>query len=924
MQFLFFIHIDHNIFIKYFTINRFRLIQILFLPVTVLAQTEFPIKLKFDDLCNTYTCIAEDFQPELILDHIQNAPIKDSTFLACCYHQVAAFYFNDGNDNLAIFYNLKAEKLRKEFDDGLLWKTYLNLGKSYNYLRKSKTAIAYLTKAKNDLSQSKNKFDEIKILNELGEGYLEIGEFEKAIQSVNNAIAINKSDTNVEQLAISHNLLAAIYLRIKDSGNIHLAIAHSDTAYNLGVKNEDFEIILNEINNKANAYNVIGRYKDAQKLFDNALYNLNGKENSFDFIKATLLNNFATVLAEQENYALAIRKLFESLVLFEQYFEEDFHYYYAGNYENLGDCFVGLGNNYESLKNYQKALINLTDNFKDENIFKNPNFTDGLYVYSNLDIIRVLHLKANVAFKYYTECQDKSYLDLAQYTYQCLLDFHNQLQKEIPTENSKLFQADQVLPYLENALKVSYEQSMLDTENDFNATFQFIEKNKSTILLEAINESNALKYAGIPDNLIENEKELKLFIIEYKTQLNSAQQDSLQSQIKEFEHLITEKERDLQALNKNSKFRKYYEMKYEQNNVNLSHVQNQLDSTTALLEYFVGDSMIYVLTIQKEQVNFHQIKKPVNWEKDVGDFLDNIIYKQHDRKYTRQAHSFYQLLVEEPMACLNTDIKYIQIIPDAEINKIPFGALLSEVYDIPKDSTVNFSDLYYLADTFTISYAYSSKLFLEAIKEKDQLNSIGEYVVFLAEDSAKINQYCDQHISNISTSSNSKFYMIEDCNKENFKAFANKYSIINLTMHGCGKKGALTFNDGDLTDAEIYNLDLSNNQLIYLTACETNVGILQKGEGVMSLSRAFTYAGCPALVSTLWSVHPESTCVITELFFENLKNGKPIDEALREAQKVYIDNYVKSTDKIDKNISAHPFYWAGIIPIGKMDAIEFW
>jgi len=277
----------------------------------------------------------------------------------------------------------------------------------------------------------------------------------------------------------------------------------------------------------------------------------------------------------------------------------------------------------------------------------------------------------------------------------------------------------------------------------------------------------------------------------------------------------------------------------------------------------------------------------------------------------------YQLILEKPLACLNDDVKHLQIIPDAELNQIPFAALLME----PKQSgSVDYAKLNYLVNEFFVSYTYSAKLLLEAQKEKKKV-APNKYVAFLAEDSVKINQHCDQHISIISSGLGGDIYMQNDCTVGNFEAQANQYRIINLIMHGCGELGTLSFNDKDLTDAEIYNIDLSNTQLVNLTACETSVGTLKKGEGVISLSRAFTYAGTPSLVATLWSVSTITTCKITELFFDQIKNGKAVDVALWEAQNEYLNNCLNNPDKTVKNLSAHPNYWAGIIPIGNMEPV---
>ena len=114
-------------------------------------------------------------------------------------------------------------------------------------------------------------------------------------------------------------------------------------------------------------------------------------------------------------------------------------------------------------------------------------------------------------------------------------------------------------------------------------------------------------------------------------------------------------------------------------------------------------------------------------------------------------------------------------------------------------------------------------------------------------------------------------------------------------------------NDGFLHAYEIYNLPLQA-RLAVLSACETGVGELVKGEGVMSLARAFHYAGCPSVVTSLWKVDDEATAQLMQYFYENLANGKTKSTALREAKLSYLKNAPES--------KKHPLYWAGFVLIG--------
>lgn len=66
------------------------------------------------------------------------------------------------------------------------------------------------------------------------------------------------------------------------------------------------------------------------------------------------------------------------------------------------------------------------------------------------------------------------------------------------------------------------------------------------------------------------------------------------------------------------------------------------------------------------------------------------------------------------------------------------------------------------------------------------------------------------------------------------------------------------------------HLDIKK-QLVVFSACETGSGKLQKGEGIISLARAFMYAGCPSVITTLWNAHDEATAFLSRKLYEYLK-----------------------------------------------------
>jgi len=103
--------------------------------------------------------------------------------------------------------------------------------------------------------------------------------------------------------------------------------------------------------------------------------------------------------------------------------------------------------------------------------------------------------------------------------------------------------------------------------------------------------------------------------------------------------------------------------------------------------------------------------------------------------------------------------------------------------------------------------------------------------------------------------------------------------------------------------------------LSILNACNTGTGELQKGEGVMSLSRAFTYAGCPSLVMSLWQIPEAATAEIIQSFISNLQKGATKDVALQQAKLAYLES---QPERI-----ASPAYWAGMVATGNLAALDF-
>jgi CHAT domain-containing protein len=103
--------------------------------------------------------------------------------------------------------------------------------------------------------------------------------------------------------------------------------------------------------------------------------------------------------------------------------------------------------------------------------------------------------------------------------------------------------------------------------------------------------------------------------------------------------------------------------------------------------------------------------------------------------------------------------------------------------------------------------------------------------------------------------------------------------------------------DGILTALEISNLDLSQTDLVILSACETGLGDIDGSEGVYGLQRAFKKAGVKTIIMTLWEVPDKETSEFMTKFYNTWLGGETVREAFRKTQRKMAAKYQDSPDK---------------------------
>ncbi|MEX2232997.1 MAG: CHAT domain-containing protein [Cyclobacteriaceae bacterium] len=129
-----------------------------------------------------------------------------------------------------------------------------------------------------------------------------------------------------------------------------------------------------------------------------------------------------------------------------------------------------------------------------------------------------------------------------------------------------------------------------------------------------------------------------------------------------------------------------------------------------------------------------------------------------------------------------------------------------------------------------------------------------------------------------------------------------------IVLTGANKSlstGSTSFNnDGIVTAFEVMNLDLTNTQLVVLSACETGLGKIENGEGVFGLQRSFMQAGARNVLISLWKVDDEATRDLMINFYQYLALGNSLHDSLKKAQAE------------QAKLVPNPSLWGGFVLVG--------
>jgi CHAT domain-containing protein len=163
-------------------------------------------------------------------------------------------------------------------------------------------------------------------------------------------------------------------------------------------------------------------------------------------------------------------------------------------------------------------------------------------------------------------------------------------------------------------------------------------------------------------------------------------------------------------------------------------------------------------------------------------------------------------------------------------------------------------------------------------------------------------------------------YFEEDANTTHFFSHAKNARLIHLACHGEFRSdnplfSGLMLEGGTLTTLDVFNMRLQAS-LVTLSACLTGRSVIEPGDELFGLMRAFLSAGATSLLLTHWPVSDESTALLMRTFYEQLKGGQSKASALQAIQC----QFLKGGNQNGKDFR-HPYFWAPFFLIGKNDKL---
>ncbi|MEO0339968.1 MAG: CHAT domain-containing tetratricopeptide repeat protein, partial [Bacteroidota bacterium] len=829
-----------------------------------------------------------------------------------------------GNVGMAHFYLNQFEQAEQKYLEGL---NYLDAaeGRDKEYLARMEGRLGFLYQRKGNLSEAIHQFESsvahfqsvtpdhpfiANILFGLSNTYREKGDYEKAL-------------LRAEQARL-------MFVRVIGEGTEEEASAFAAKSYALWALDRLAEAKAAQAQ-VAKIYDDLYPFLTADKLIN----------------RAEQLELQAEITKDQRERITGLQDILQKLQQLEEPVEEEI----AGYTLDLGICYLEdkqLGRAEERLKEalaLQQALYG-------------PNSGQLVRVNSKLGDLYAALGNANLAMEYYdkalqaagldstnkvntlaapilaaaamrkkadlNQSQGKQGFEQAIQYYKQAGDLLQQIQTNAQGQHSKVGIQKEMIPVLEGQLAILFAQYSGKVDPMLlSQAFQVMERGQSFVLLQTIQQGRVEQFGEVPSEVINLENKLKSNIAFYEKELFLLQQkgNTGLDQAAAWTQILVglNAQADSLKLIIENQYPSYFKLKYETTLVQLKDIQKWLDADQTLIDYFVGEKHIYALEIENDQVQFLQL--PLDYELGEGVAeLRKGLSEKGSSAWQEPAHQLYESLLA-PLGPLR---KKLMFIPHGVLSYVPFEVLLQR----PMNQEASMKNRSYLLKDHSISYNHSGSLWWQMQEARASGKGLVAFAPSFGQSGDMIASRRDylgplvfnqQEVEDINALYKGKAFLGADASLALFLEQAVSGNVLHLSTHAkLDDKQAdysylAFYGIGDTAQAaklfisDIYQMNLPM-EMVVLSACETGIGPLRAGEGPMSMSRGFAYAGAKSIVHSLWTANDLSTAQIMASFYEGLKRGLPKDQALQAAKLKFLE----------ENADSHPYYWSTFVAVGDM------
>jgi CHAT domain-containing protein len=772
-------------------------------------------------------------------------------------------------------------------NDSLVFVSEVYAGAAYYNLNHFDSANYFLTRAMGKAGRFNDRDDEVRLYNTLGVLYYDNGNyrqgkdyFDKALEMVRE----RRPPDTAAAVSLQTNI-ATSFFRL---GQYQQALA-------IYRKLLSYRPLTNYVNmNMGRAYSALNDYPSALACFRKVdATKLPGVWNEMAYAQAQLRrpDSCGWYLRRLQKAAHAHPGQFNVLDL-------GVNALYEAGW--LSDQGRPLG----ALASLQRAIVIFSRNFTNTDIYSNPtNFTGSFAEYRLFDAIAE---KARLFGHLYDASRDEAYLKGAYAAYTSALSLLRYIEKSYATDEAKLFLKKKSSLAHEGALSVALQLYKLHPNEDYlEQAFLISERSKASVITNQLEEREFMGMTGTAQQLLHKYNDCKYNIARLDVRIEgSSDSAELASLTREREAGELELSQLQQQLEQNGE---YYKLKYEDSSPGIRDLQRDLSGGQAMISLYAAEGILHVFVMTKNDFKYVRIDSLARVQADVGSWLDALKTTGNGRRFHGEAigRRLYAELVRPIQAAAGNQREWI-LIPDGFLYLLPWESL-------PADA----DGRQYLLETTTVSYRWSSRLLKEDNEEPAKAMEVLSFAPYSKQGDANFSRLAASadEIAGLKGAQ----YLDSSATKAEFLQSVNRYPVVHLATHAISSTNNAAssfiafypFRHSPIEDRlfleELYGLDLRPTRLVIISACETGEGEVVAQEGVISLARAFAYAGCGSTINSLWKADDRATSYILRRFYVHLKEGETKARALQLAKL----DYLKS-DAVDKS----PAYWAHLVLTG--------